>query len=167
MKSKHGIPITPATPRRSNRIMNQLSNTVLSKLRASSERLSKQRQQSSSQDKAASHGSVRPKRLESTPSSPKSSPAALQAADDQSKIIKEDQNEITWCIFSKHQLLCTCCNVPQLFLFHCFSYKELISKLCTVQNAPTLYLGLHPTSLSTLSIVHMLSHYILKGYHGW
>ena len=88
MKSKHGIPITPATPRRSNRIMNQLSDTVLSKLKASSERLSKQRQQSSSQDKAASHGSVQPKRLESTPSSPKSSPAALQAADDQSKIIK-------------------------------------------------------------------------------
>jgi hypothetical protein len=68
--------------------MNQLSDTVLSKLKASSERLSKQRQQSSSQDKAANHGSVQPKRLESTPSSPKSSPAALQAADVQSKIIK-------------------------------------------------------------------------------
>ena len=68
--------------------MNMLSATVLSKLKASNERLSKQRQQSSSQDKAASHGSVQPKRLESTPSSPKSSPAALQAADDQSKIIK-------------------------------------------------------------------------------
>ena len=94
-------------------------------------------------------------------------PSTNNCVDDQSKIIKEDQNEITWCIFSKHQLLCICCNVPQLFLFHCFSYKELISKLCTVQNAPTLYLGLHPTSLSTLSIVHMLSHYILKGYHGW
>ena len=66
MKSKHGIPITPATPRRSNRIMNQLSATVLSKLKASSERPSKQRQQSSSQDKAASHGSVQPKRFESS-----------------------------------------------------------------------------------------------------